>query len=82
MTERIYNNIEDRAYELAEAGWTVEDITDRLTEEFPYMGANDLADIAADMVDQYDADYADEEEPDWDREMGFDPYEGCYTWDC
>lgn len=19
---------------------------------------------------------------DWDIEMGFDPYEGCYTWDC
>ena len=24
----------------------------------------------------------DWEEGDWDREMGFDPYEGCYTWDC
>ena len=23
----------------------------------------------------------DEEEPD-DLEVGFDPYEGCYTWDC
>ncbi len=21
-------------------------------------------------------------EDDWDREMGFDPYEGCYTYDC
>lgn len=77
-----YCIIEDRAYELAEAGWTVEDITDRLTEEFPYMGANDLADIAADMVDQCDADYAEEDDGDWDREMGFDPYEGCYNWDC
>ena len=19
---------------------------------------------------------------DWDEESGFDPYEGCYTWDC
>jgi len=19
---------------------------------------------------------------DWDREIGFDPYEGCYTYDC
>lgn len=42
-------------------------------------------------------DYAPCEEPDWgedawepdeddycepDDEMGFDPYEGCYTWDC
>lgn len=24
----------------------------------------------------------DDEPSDWDREMGFDPYEGCYTWDC
>ena len=24
-----------------------------------------------------------EEEPEFpDDEMGFDPYEGCYTWDC
>jgi hypothetical protein len=27
--------------------------------------------------DDYDRDY----EPDVD-ETGFDPYEGCYTWDC
>lgn len=24
----------------------------------------------------------DYEPDDWDREMGFDPYEGCYTYDC
>ena len=24
----------------------------------------------------------DEEPSDWDLEMGFDPYEGGYTWDC
>ena len=24
----------------------------------------------------------DEWEEDLDLEMGFDPYEGCYTWDC
>lgn len=23
-----------------------------------------------------------EDDDDWDREMGFDPYEGCYTYDC
>jgi hypothetical protein len=28
-------------------------------------------------------DPEDWEEPDtWDDETGFDPYEGCYTWDC
>lgn len=30
-----------------------------------------------DDFDDYDRDY----EPDAD-ETGFDPYEGCYTWDC
>lgn len=24
----------------------------------------------------------DEELSDWDLEIGFDPYEGCYTFDC
>ena len=23
-----------------------------------------------------------EESDNWDDETGFDPYEGCYTWDC
>ena len=31
----------------------------------------------SDDEDDYDRDY----EPDVD-ETGFDPYEGCYTWDC
>lgn len=31
----------------------------------------------SDDEDDYDHDY----EPDAD-EVGFDPYEGCYTWDC
>ena len=25
---------------------------------------------------------SDYEPDDWDREMGFDPYEGCYSYDC
>lgn len=32
---------------------------------------------SSDDWDDYDRDY----EPDCD-ECGFDPYEGCYTWDC
>ena len=74
-----YQTIEDRAYELAEeTTLTVDEIADRLIQEFdPYIGANDAQDIAEEAV--Y---YAREEDGDWDREMGFDPYEGCYTWDC
>lgn len=30
--------------------------------------------------DAWEADEDDYFEPD--DEMGFDPYEGCYTWDC
>lgn len=27
-------------------------------------------------------DWFDHEPDDIDDDMGFDPYEGCYTWDC
>jgi len=30
----------------------------------------------------WDEEYFDEEYCDSDLEMGFDPYEGCYTYDC
>ena len=35
----------------------------------------------------YGNEWPPEQEPDWPDEgpfdeMGFDPYEGCYTWDC
>ena len=33
------------------------------------------AEVADDPEDWDEPDYADDE-------MGFDPYEGCYTWDC
>jgi hypothetical protein len=36
---------------------------------------------AADALASNEEDY-DDEPDDWDREMGFDPYEGCYTYDC
>lgn len=45
------------------------DKRDAISEEF----ADELA--LADDFDDYD-------EPDFDLECGFDPYEGCYTWDC
>ena len=27
-------------------------------------------------------DEEDDYEPEFDLDFGFDPYEGCYTWDC
>lgn len=50
----------------------------------PMMGAEDVAIVAintGEIVWNLESDYPDEED-DWDREMGFDPYEGCYTYDC
>lgn len=39
----------------------------------------DRTDAIMDEDDYYEDDYYE----DWDNlEMGFDPYEGCYTWDC
>ena len=34
--------------------------------------------------EEYEEDPWDEDEEylNGDEEMGFDPYEGCYTWDC
>ena len=33
---------------------------------------------------EWDEDEFDWEDSDWDynEDEGFDPYEGCYTWDC
>lgn len=42
----------------------------------------DMAPCEYDTLETAD-DPEDWEEPDYaDDEMGFDPYEGCYTWDC
>jgi hypothetical protein len=35
-----------------------------------------------DTCDQEEEDDYWWEEPSWDLDMGFDPYEGCYTDDC
>ena len=65
-------NAYDRACELAEAiGADNAAIWESETGDV-------LADHVRDMTDGYDdEDY----EPDYD-ECGFDPYEGCYTFDC
>ena len=40
--------------------------------------------ISEDFCDKLaeDDDFDDYDEPDFDLDFGFDPYEGCYTWDC
>ena len=74
----IYAAAEDFAYWLADADpeTTAEDIVDALTDRFG-IDEDHAWLYAEDAVEARDA-----EEPDWDREMGFDPYEGCYDWDC
>ena len=61
-------------------------------EHFEYMDTilteyREWCDYEADMeTDPYDDAEWPEEEPDWPEdlfdEMGFDPYEGCYSYDC
>lgn len=48
-------------------------------------GADDLAliDLDTGEILWNAADAQEYDEPDdWDSEMGFDPYEGCYSYDC
>lgn len=47
--------------------------------EYASMVANEDSEVVA----EYDPDDFGEEEPDdIDNDCGFDPYEGCFTWDC
>lgn len=43
-------------------------------------------DDTREVVEEYDPDQLDIEDESWDEpdvdEAGFDPYEGCYTYDC
>jgi len=33
--------------------------------------------------DMAPCEYPDDDEPEWiDDDNGYDPYEGCFTWDC
>ena len=37
----------------------------------------------SEIVAEYDPEWEGSDEPDdIDSDEGFDPYEGCYTWDC
>lgn len=43
----------------------------------------DMAPCEYDTLETADDPEDWDDEPDFaDDEMGFDPYEGCYTWDC
>ena len=56
-------------------------------DAFPYLSAEEremlISGICPECWAEMFSEDEDEEdyEPD-DLEMGFDPYEGCYTWDC
>lgn len=59
-------------------------------EAFPYLSEDDrealVSGICPDCWDEMFGDKGEEEgyndEPDFDLEMGFDPYLGCYSDDC
>ena len=42
------------------------------------------ADDLSNWDEDWDEENEDFEDEDWDynEDEGFDPYEGCYTWDC
>ena len=42
----------------------------------------DMAPCEYDTMETADDPEDWEESGSWDDETGFDPYEGCYTWDC
>ena len=72
--------------------WMNRDYGHLLTYDEMVEEARELYDIGDDTnaVDlfEYYADTGDEVPQDWDEpddidsDIGFDPYEGCFTWDC
>lgn len=77
-----YRIIEDRAYEMAEEGLSTKEIVRHLIEIYG-IGGEDAWEIAEMAMEDFEIDSeADLDDGDWDREMGFDPYEGCWTGDC
>lgn len=42
----------------------------------------DMAPCEYDTLETADDPEDWDESDSWDDETGFDPYEGCYTWDC
>ena len=66
---------------------TCADFIENSMREHPGAYAADIYDAeTGEVVATFDSEpeevESDWEDGDWDKEMGFDPYEGCYTWDC
>lgn len=63
-----------------------------IQDAFPYLTADEREIIKTGICPKcWDSMFSEEEEeeeeeedyePDWDLDMGFDPYMGCYTDDC
>ena len=71
---------------------TIEEISDIFYSEEPlyfndeWLDEDEDLDALAEMSEEYEPDdeffaYVDDIEPDFD-EVGFDPYAGCYSYDC
>lgn len=76
-----YRIIEDRAYELAEEDLSTKEIATRLVSIYG-IGGNEAWDIAEMAVEDTNADREEAELESWADEIGYNPYEGCYDWDC
>ena len=76
-----YRIIEDRAYELAEEDLSIKEIAIRLINIYG-IGGKTALEIAKIAVEDTEADREEAELEDWANEMGYNPYEGCYDWDC
>lgn len=73
-----WNTIKQHAYDLAHDDFDSSEIAFALIVEYG-IDEEDAQEIALDEVENYLAEL--DEEDHWD-EMGFNPYEGGYDWDC
>jgi len=67
--------------------YTNGEITETNDVELFYALAEEARDNGYEVVKNsrmdWEIHYSDEEPyEDWDDEIGYDPYAGCYTWDC
>ena len=64
---------------------TYDEMVEEAREMYDYdddTNAVDLSEYYEDTGDEVPEDWFDDEPDDIDNDMGFDPYEGCFTWDC